>query len=299
MDTIEGMRVFTCVMETSSFTKAAAKLGISVALTSKYVGQLEQRLGTRLLNRTTRSLHPTEIGSAYYIRCKKILNDFNELEESVTDQSTIPKGPIRIAAPRAFGEDMLIEALADFMAQYPEIIIDLMLDERRVNIIAEGFDLAIRLDELKDSSLIARKIMAYPYMICASPDYLDRHGTPKVPEDLIRHHCIVNTPISPTGQWQFSHQNRKKLITVPQKAQVNTARATTTLVNKGVGIGLCLYSTVIDDLKAGRLVRLLQDFEAYDRNVYVLYPHSQHLSRKIRVFVDFLLDRFKGYNSQL
>jgi len=294
MDTIDGMRAFAHVMETKSFTAAARKMGISPALASKYIGQMEDRLGTRLFNRTTRSVHPTEIGAAYYIKCKKILRDFHEMEESVTDQSTEPKGLIRIAAPRAFGEDMLVEAIGDFMQQYPEIMIDLVLDERRVDIIDEGFDMAIRLDELRDSSLIARKIMAFPYMVCASPDYLKNHGTPETPGNLINHRCIINAPISPTGQWQFLIEGQKKLITVPQSARVNTARATTTLARAGIGIGLCLYSTVRDDLKTGRLVRLLQPYEAYDRKIYALYPHSQHLSRKTRVFVDFLLERFGG-----
>lgn len=294
MDTIDGMRAFAHVMESKSFTAAARKMGISPALASKYIGQLEDRLGTRLFNRTTRSVHPTEIGSAYYIKCKKILQDFNEMEESVTDQSTEPKGLIRIAAPRAFGEDMLVEAVADFMVLYPDILIDLVLDERRVDIIAEGFDMAIRLDELRDSGLIARKIMNFPYMICASPTYLSHHGVPQHPNDLPHHQCIINTPISPTGQWQFLLEGKKKMISVPPRARVNTAHATATLTRQGLGIGLCLYSTVKDDLAAGRLVRLLEPFEAYDRTIHALYPHSQHLSRKIRVFVDFLLNRYKN-----
>lgn len=295
MDTIDGMRAFARVVETGSFTEAARRLGISTALASKYVRQLESRLGAQLLNRTTRSVSPTEVGRAYWDRCSRILNDFEELEDSVADQHGQPRGQLRIAGSRAFGEDMLVPAIGSFLKEYPEISVDLQLDERMVDIVAEGFDMAIRVGDLQDSSLIARRIAAYPYYVCVAPDYIAAHGEPKTPQDLLGHRCIINTGVNPTNQWQFQINGQTSQVTVPATVRVNTARATATLVKAGRGIGLCLYSTVKDDLESGRLVRVLRNFEAYDRSVYAVYPHSQHLSGKVRAFVDHLLTTFAEY----
>jgi len=293
MDTIDGMRVFAAVMETGSFSAAARRLGMSKALTSKYVAQLEERLGARLINRTTRRLNATEVGTAYYERCTRILGEIDELEEAVSNQHGAPRGVLRVAAARAFGEDMLVDAIADFMARYPEIVVDLVLDERQVDVVGEGFDLAIRLAALEDSAMIARRIAAYPFIVCAAPEYLAAAGTPATPRALVRHDCIVNAAISPTGQWQFKIDGASVSVTVRARATVNTARATATLVRRGLGVGVCLYSTVREDLAAGRLVRLFGQHDAYDRSVYALYPHSRHLSAKVRLFVDHLMETFK------
>ncbi len=155
--------------------------------------------------------------------------------------------------------------------------------------------MAVRVGELKDSSMIARRIADYPYYLCASPDYLRSAGTPKTPEDLADHGCIVNAHLSPTGQGDFVVDGERRHVSVPVIAKFNTARATATLVRHGRGIGLCLSSTVRADLEAGRLVRLLEDFEAYDRSVYAIYPHSRHLSAKVRAFVEHLLQSFADH----
>ena len=293
MDTIDGMRVFARVVELGSISAAARQLGISAALASKYIGQLEQRLAVRLLNRTTRTLSPTDVGRAYYAGCMPILSDFDDLVESVTFQQTAPSGVLRVAGSRAFGEDLLVAAVGEFLSQYPEIRVELTLDERMVDIIAEGFDLAIRVAKLGDSTMIARRLAAYPYFVCATPEYLTRAGTPQRPEDLADHTCIVNRAVTPTSQWAFRIDGRDALISVAGRADVNTARATATLVRDGHGIGLCLYSTVQEDLAAGRLIRLLREFEASDRNVYAVYPHSRLLSAKVRLFVEFLRQQFR------
>lgn len=295
MDTIDGMKAFARVVETGSFTEAARRLGISTALASKYVRQLESRLGAQLLNRTTRSVSPTEVGRAYWERCSRIIGEFEELEESVADQHGQPRGQLRLSGSRAFGEDLLVPAIGSFLEAYPQIAIELQLEERMVDIVAEGFDMAIRVGDLADSSLIARRIAAYPYYICASPDYLSANGTPNTPQDLLSHRCIINTGINPTNQWQFAINGQTSQVTVPATVRVNTAQSTATLVKAGQGIGLCLYSTVKDDLESGRLVRLLRNFEAYDRSVYAVYPHSQHLSGKVRAFVEHLLTTFADY----
>jgi molybdate transport repressor ModE-like protein len=292
MDTIDGMKAFAQVVETGSFTEAARRLGMSTALASKYVRQLETRLGAQLLNRTTRSVSPTEVGTAYWERCNRLIKEFEELEDSVSDQHGQPRGQLRIAGSRAFGEDLLVPAIATFLESYPEISIDLLLDERMIDLVAEGYDVAVRVGALTDSSLIARRIAAYPYFICASPAYLAAQGTPNTPRDLPGHRCIVNTGISPANQWHFAINGQKTQVTVPATVRVNTAQATATLVKAGQGIGLCLYSTVAADLASGALVRVLRQFEAYDRSVYAVYPHSRHLSGKVRAFVDHLLTTF-------
>lgn len=286
------MKAFARVVESGSFTEAARRLGISTALASKYVRQLESRLGAQLLNRTTRSVSPTEVGRAYWERCTRIISEFEELEDSVADQHGQPRGHLRVAGSRAFGEDMLVPTIGSFLEHHPEISLDLTLDERMIDIVAEGFDVAIRVGDLADSSLIARRIADYPYYICASPDYLETNGTPKTPQDLLAHNCIINTGISPANQWQFAINGQKTQVTVPPNVRVNTAQSTATLVKAGRGVGLCLYSTVKDELASGALVRVLRNFEAYDRSVYAVYPHSQHLSGKVRAFVDHLLAAF-------
>ena len=174
MDTREGMRVYARVVDAGSFSEAARRLGISKALASKYVGQLEQRLGVRLLNRTTRKLTPTEVGTAYYVRCARIVGEVEELESSLHADQTTPRGHLRIAGPRVFGEDALVGCVRAFLERHPAVTVDLVLEERTVDIVAEGFDLAVRIGELADTRLIARRITSYRYVLCASPDYIAR-----------------------------------------------------------------------------------------------------------------------------
>ena len=294
MDTIDGLRVFARVMEAGSISAAASGLGMSKALASKYLAQLEARLGARLFNRTTRRLSPTEVGRATYIRCRSILDAVDEMAAAVSAEHAAPRGLLRVSAPRAFGEDMLMDAVAGFMDRYPEVQVDIVLEERLVDIVGEGFDLALRIGALQDSSLIARRITPYPYMICAAPDYLDRAGVPQTPADLAKHAGIViGTTVAPTGQWRFVIDGGTVQVPIPVRARVSTARAAATLVRAGVGIGLCLHSTVAGDLASGRLVRLLQPYDAYAaRAVYAVYPQSRHLPAKVRGFVDHLVGHF-------
>lgn len=293
MDTFTGMRVFAKVVEVGSFSGAARQLGISNALASKYIGQLEDRLDARLLNRTTRKVNPTEVGHAYYTRCVDIIERIDELEDAVQLQTGTPRGHLRIAGPRIIGEEVLADCVDDFLTHHDQITIDLALEERRVDIIAEGFDLAVRIGALEDSSLIARKIADYKYVLCASPDYLKTHGAPKHPNDLAEHTCIVNAAISPTNSWEFIIDGQHTSVTVKPRARVNAARPIRSMVRSGHGIGLCLMPTVEADLAAGKLVRILEKFEAYDRGVFVIYPHSRHLAAKVRAFVDHAVVWFK------
>ena len=294
MDTLECMRVYARVVDAGSFSEAARRLGISKALASKYVGQLEQRLGVCLLNRTTRKLTPTEVGTAYYARCARIVGEVEELEGSFHADHATPRGHLRIAGPRIFGEDALVGCVTAFLERHPAVTVDLVLEERTVDMIAEGFDVAIRIGELADTRLIARRITSYRYVLCASPDYIAGAGAPATPGSLAGHACIVNSTISPTSQWQFMVDGKRRSVGVRARIRVNCARPVRTLALAGYGIGLCLLPTVREDIAAGRLVRLLEPYEAYDRTVYAVYPHSRHVAGKVRAFLDHLIDHFRA-----
>ncbi len=293
MDTLICMRVFANVVERGSFTGAAKKLGLSNALASKYVAHLEDRLSVRLLNRTTRKVSPTQAGRAYYERCLGILERVDELEDAVQLQSHNPRGHLKIAGPRMMGEAFLSACVNDFLGKYDQVTVDLALEERTMDLVAEGFDLAIRIGKLADSSMIARRIADYRYVFCASPDYLASAGPLNSPADLTRHTCIVNSVISPSNQWEFIIDGKRKSITVSPRARVNADAAIYNMVLSGRGVGLCLLPTVEADFASGRLVRILQDFEAYDRTVYLVYPHNRHLASKVRAFVDHAAEWFK------
>src|SRR5918996_714196 len=294
MDTLEGMRVFAGVVDAGSFSEAARRLGISKALASKYVGQLEQRLGVRLLNRTTRKLTPTDLGTAYYARCARIVGEVEELEGSLRADHATPRGHLRIAGPRIFGEDALVGCVSAFLEKHPAVTVDLVLEERTVDIVAEGFDLAVRIGELADTRLIARRITSYRYVLCASADYVARAGAPATPDALAGHACIVNSTISPTNQWQFMVDGERRSVSLRPRIRVNCAQPVRALALAGYGIGLCLLPTVREDIAAGRLLRLLEAYEAYDRIVYAVYPHSRHLPAKLRTFLDHLVVHFRS-----
>jgi DNA-binding transcriptional LysR family regulator len=292
MDTIDAMRVFAAVARSGSFSAGARRLGISKALASKAIAKLEGRLGARLLQRTTRSLSLTEIGESYLGRSIALLAQLDEMEQEASGQRGTLCGVLRVAAPPAFGETALAEAVATFMVRHPELRVELVLDARTVDVVAEGFDHAVRVAALADSSLVARRIAPHPFVLCASPAYLRRAGRPEVPADLARHVAILDSAISPTGQWSFVVDGRAVAFTVPLRARVDSARATATLVRAGIGIGLLVQSVVRDDLAAGRLVRRLEAFDAYDRSVYAIYPAGRHLPAKVRLFVDHLVATF-------
>ncbi len=293
MDTLDGMRVLSKVVEEGSFSGAARKLGISTALASKYIGQLEDRLGARLLTRTTRKVNPTDLGRAYYDRCTGILEQVDELEDAVQQQTSSPRGHLRIAGPRVFGEEVLARCIEYFIASYPDITVDLVLEERVIDLVTEGFDLAVRIGALPDSAMIARRISSYRYVLCASPEYLNEKGHPQHPKELTAHTCIINSNISPTNQWQFLDGGKRISVTVSPLIRVNSGRPIHNMVLSGRGIGLCLLPSVEQDIENGRLVRVLQEYEAYDRDINVIYPHARHLTAKVRAFVDFAADYFR------
>lgn len=287
MDTIEGMRTFTAVAAHQSFTLAAKQLGISTKLTSKYIGQLEERLGAQLFNRTTRSVSLTETGHAYYQRCIPLLEQFDELEDLVQAKQSELAGPIRITAPTGFGSTQLVHAIKPFQAKHPKVSVELHLSDQYVSIIEQGFDLAIRFGELKDSSLVAKKLMDMRIVCCASPDYLAQNGTPREPQAIASHNCLLQT----TGNidhWEFKQGKNINRIAVNGNFRANSPLAAAHMAASGLGIARIPLYTTIPFLKDGSLVLLFEAQEPRVIGLHAIYPPSRHLTARIRAIIDHL-----------
>lgn len=288
MDTIESIRSYAAVAQAGSFTAAADSLGLSRALTSKYVAQLEKRLGVRLLNRTTRSVEMTSAGRAYLERALRLLEDFDSLEAAVRDQRAEPGGQLRVAAPVTFAELFLPTILADFSRRYPKLQVSLSLSDRHVDLVSEGFDVAIRIGELKESSLVARRLASSTVLLCASPGYLAVHDAPAHPADLVGHHCVLDDNFREADRWPFMIDGKPQTLSVDGPIRVNSASIVRALLLAGQGIGMCPSFLVADDVRAGRLQLLLPEFQTAGIGIHAVYPHSRHLASSVRAFVDFL-----------
>jgi DNA-binding transcriptional LysR family regulator len=291
MDTIQGMRTFAAVAAHQSFTDGAKRVGISTKLASKYVGQLEERLGAQLFNRTTRSVALTETGRSYYDRCLPLLEQFDELEGLIHDRQSELAGRIRITAPTGFGSSHLVRMLKPFQAAHPKVSIELHLSDHHVSIVEEGFDLAVRFGILKDSSLVARKLMDMRIVCCASPDYLKEHGEPKNPAALTTHNCLLRTISGQSDSWEFKTPNGIGSVPVSGSFRANSPLAVANMAADGLGIGRIPHYTAQPFLKAGQLKLLFEDVEARVIGLYVVYPPSRHLTARIRALIEHLADQ--------
>lgn len=299
MDTIDGMRTFVAVALQQSFTGGAKTLGISTKLASKYIGQLEDKLATQLFNRTTRSVTLTEAGNTYLRHCVPILNQINELESILQENQTNIAGPIRLSAPTGFGSQSVIDALSMFQQTHPRIAIDLHLSDHRVSIIEEGIDLAIRLGELEDSSLIARKLTQMDVVVFASKDYLQKHGTPTHPRELAEHNCLALTIATTPNHWAFEAnlQNDSHKFIVPIKGDFksNSPKALVNMAIKGQGISRAPIYAVAPYIKSGQLEVLFSDYQTEGITLNAIFPPNRHLTTRIRTLIDY----FVIYFSQL
>lgn len=294
MDTIDGMRTFLAVAKEGSFTAAANTLDMSTALASKYVGQLETRLGTRLLNRTTRSISLTEAGAAYLERAQQILDDLNALEGSLGDSTAEPSGTLIVSAPVTFGEMYLADMIAEFLDQHQALSVDLRLTDRFVSLVDEGIDVALRIGTLADSSNIARRIAPARIITCASPEYLDAHGIPQSPSDLSEHVCIVDRNFRNGAAWSFGRGAKTQTIKVEGRIITNGAAAIRNLLVAGQGVARVPSYAVGEDIKQGRLRTVLANYESEPLGLHAVYPHSRYLAAKVRSFVDFAALRFQS-----
>lgn len=288
------MQAFTQVVETGSFSGAAARLGLSPTAVSRLVADLETHLRTRLLNRTTRKVSLTESGRAFHERAVQILADVREAEEEASRAAIEPRGTIRLATAVAFAQHVA-PVIAEFLERHTEVRFDVSLSDRMVDLVEEGFDLAIRIGTPGSDNLVARKIGETRIVPCASPAYLARHPAPAVPEDLAAHNCFTYEYVKPSGVWRFRDaQGRERVVRVRGNVHSNSAGLHAELAARGVGIVFEPAFVVGPEIRAGRLVPLLQDFEPAPLPIYAVYPSRRHLSAKVRVFVDFLFGRFAG-----
>lgn len=289
MDALTRMRCFIQVVDSKGFSAAARDMGRSKALVSKYVSELEDELGVRLLNRTTRQVSLTEVGEAYYKEASEILQRIDDLQTSVQTSHQEIRGRLRVSAPRSMGDTLLNAAMMEFLLQHPDVVLDLRLEDRFVDLVEEGFDVAVRVTQLEDSSLIARKIAPFRTVVCASPQLLQECGVPITPADLASRPCIIDTNYRLKQNWAFQAHGERQVVTVKGPLEVNSAAAVCEAALLGLGIirmPLFFVSKFIDD---GRLVVVLRDYEEPMRGIYAVYPHRRHLTAKVRAFVDFLV----------
>ncbi|GAB3091270.1 LysR family transcriptional regulator [Aestuariicella hydrocarbonica] len=278
------------VVDGGSFSAAALALGLSKSHVSRQIGQLENRLGVQLLNRTTRRLSLTETGQAYYERCKNVLSQLEEAEQAVLDLQEKPRGTLRLTVAGAFGEQYIAPAAAEFMKLHPHVQCHLDFTSRQVDLIDEGYDLAIRAGVLKDSSLIARRIASRQLIICGSRDYLDRYGHPENLSSLKKHNCLVGSV--PT--WRFRQQDGHHIdMKVDGSWHSNNGHALLAAARAGLGLTQLPEFYVHEDIEAGRLIPVMVDFQPTDTAVWAVYPSNRHLSPKVRLFVEHLVNHFR------
>ncbi|MGQ7848221.1 LysR family transcriptional regulator [Granulosicoccus sp. 3-233] len=298
MDTIEGMRTFVAVAAEGSFTAGARRMGISTKLASKYVQQLEARLGAQLFSRTTRSVRVTDTGRAYLERCMPLLDQFDELEGLVQARQSELAGSIRLSAPTAFGSSALPAALARFQQQHPKVRIDLQLSDNWVALVEEGFDLAVRFGNLDDSSLVARRLLTMRLVVVASPAYLQREGEPETPAALSAHNCLVQDLATAADLWTFHVDDRPVQVRIKGTFRANSPRAIAHMAAQGLGIGRCPKYVADPFLQNGELRVLFEEHEASTLNLQALYPASRHLNIRVRALIDHLVEHFTDAGNQ-
>ncbi|CAO3360192.1 Transcriptional regulator, LysR family [Azospirillum palustre] len=292
MDRLDDMLAFIKVVDTKSFTAAADRLNLSKSVVSRRIGELENRLGARLLNRTTRKLSLTEVGQAYYERCTRILADLEEAEQAVADLHAAPRGRLRLNAPVSFGIMHLAPAVAEFLERYPAIEIDMDLNDRTVDLVDEGYDLAVRIGRLRDSSLIARRLAPARMALCASPAYLQKHGVPQTPDELGGHACLIYTNVPTPDLWPFIVDGEMRSVRVSGPIRSNNGDLLREAAASGVGFIMSPTFLCGQALARGELVSVLHRHVPSEVSVNAVYPQNRHLSPKVRVFVDFLVQRF-------
>jgi DNA-binding transcriptional LysR family regulator len=292
MDRLGNMEAFARVAETGSFSEAARRLGTSKSLISRQVAALETELGVRLLHRTTRSLTLTEEGRGYHAEVVRILAEIQDANLSVSRMQAAPRGRLKVNAPMSFSFLHLAPMIPDFLRRYPEVDLDMTLNDRYVDLIEEGFDLAVRIGRLSDSSLVARKLAPMRPVICASPGYLRERGIPKNPDDLRKHLCLCNSTNALVDEWRLVDRNGRPVM-AQIKGRLRANNGDTLRIAALQGLGLVNLPTffVGGDLQAGTLVSVLSDYMPQDAGIYAVYPHSRHLLPKVRAFVDFLAER--------
>jgi DNA-binding transcriptional LysR family regulator len=292
MQDLNLMAIFARVVETGSFSEAGRRMGISRSAVSKAVAKLERGLGARLLNRSTRHLSLTEAGAALAEHCARILEEVEQAERVVGSLHAEPRGMLRVSASVAFGTLHIAPALADFLARYPELKIDMEITDRQVDLAEEGYDVIIRVTGEPDLNLAARKLAPVRRQLCATPDYFHVRGVPRTPGDLVRHNCLDYTHSGEQGHWRFTGPEGEIAVPVSGLLRINDDEALSQAVLGGLGIALLPTFIIGKDLQMGRLQAVLSEYIPVDRQVYAMYLPTRHLPAKVRAFIDFFLARF-------
>lgn len=291
MDAVGEMIVFARVVDDGGFSAAARQLNLSPSAVSKQITRLEDRLGVRLLTRTTRRLNVTEEGESYYHRVKRILADIEEAEQAVSASKALPRGNLRLSVSNAFGQERLIPILPKFLAQYPEVTIEVIMTDAVVDLVEMGIDLAVRQGRLANSAMVARKICDARRVIVATPEYLEKFGTPRTPDDIVNHNCLAFAGHPSLNDWRFKTQEgEQQTIRIEGNFLANNGEAVYKMALAGHGLARLSDFLLVDDLAKGRLVPLLTDYiDEEVTPIHVVYPDPRHLSPKVRVLIDFLV----------
>jgi DNA-binding transcriptional LysR family regulator len=289
------IRAFVQVFDSGGFSAAARQHGRSKALLSKYVTDLEDYLGVRLMNRTTRKLSLTEAGEAYYREASQLLQQLDDLDASISDQTTAPRGLLRVSAPRNFGERTLAPAIFEFMLKYPEVTLDLRLEDRYVDLVDEGIDLALRISTLTDSSLIARKIADMRIVIAGAPSLVKKYGLPKTPEALRGMPCIIDTNLQGQANWRFVEEGKTLSVHVSGPVRVNSPLAAMDAAIQGLGFAAMPSYLADPAIESGQLVSVLADYVQDGQTLQAVYPHRRHLAGKVRALIDHLVLWFERH----
>ncbi len=290
----EGFEEFVQVVKSGGFSAAARVLGVSKGHVSQQVSRLEDRLGARLLYRTTRKVSPTEIGELYYQQCRQIVEDLEEAERSINSLQQETRGLLKISAPHLLGEAHIVPALADFLKQHPKLEIELNLSSRKIDLVEDGYDLAIQVGAHTETNVVNQKLAPTGFSVVGSPEYFQHFGAPLKPSDLKKHRCLVFTEYGQGKRWKFVGPKGLIRISVPSQWHSNSGHALRAAAKQGLGLAYLPGYYLKEEVSAGNLKIVLQDWSAVDRDIVAIYQHKRHLSAKIRLFVEFLKQHFEA-----
>jgi DNA-binding transcriptional LysR family regulator len=293
MEEVAGMAIFARVVEASSFSAAARRLGLSKAAVSKHVARLERRLGARLLNRTTRRLSLTEVGRAFYEHCARLVSEAEAAELEVSQLRSEPRGLLKVATSVAFGNLHIAPAIAEFLKRYPEVSVQMSMDDSVMDLAKEGYDVAVRMSSDPPPNVVARRLAPVRWVLCASPQYLQKRGTPRTPADLVGHNCLFYSHLEHGNHWHFRSASGEVNVRITGSFSVHSSLALREVMLSGLGIGSLPTFTVWRDIHEGAATVLLPDYELLGGNAfYAVYLPTRHVVPKVRAFIDFLVERF-------
>jgi DNA-binding transcriptional LysR family regulator len=292
MQDLERMAIFARVVEARSFSEAARRLSMSKSLVSKQITELEHSIGARLLNRTTRALSLTDAGAVFYEHCVRIVEEMEEARLSVSRLHSEPRGVLRISSSVAFGRLHVAPAIAEFLAVYPELKVDMFTTDRFVDLAEEGYDLVVRIVHDPAPNVVARKLAPMNRRMCATPEYFARHGIPRTPTDLAQHNCLTYTHFNPHGAWRLRGPDGEISVPIVGNLRLNDDDALAEAVLRGLGLAILPTFIIGKALQSGRLQSVLSKYIPHERDIYAVYLPTRHVSAKVRKFIDYLLERF-------